>query len=269
MIKLYIDVLFVTNLAVCIVIISAAAQFTHSAVKPLRLFLGGAVGALSSLTVMQESKPLAIIIKLAAACLMSAVAFGTVKPFEMLKRTVSIVFAYLTFIAVVYLIWFMTGSGRIYIMFATVYFDVSVLTLIISCSACYMLMSVVERIYSTFSYRNGAYKIEVTLDGGSSYRFEALADTGNAVRDYITGKPVVVCISDKICGDLKLQERLPKGFRLLPYSTVSSASSLMWLTRPKTVKITDGKGISKSVDAAVGIVEGKDEQAVFNPSLLM
>lgn len=268
MIKLYLDVLFITNLAVCIVLISAAAQFSHTAIRPRRLFLAAAVGACASFTVMLGSKPLILIIKLAAAVAASAVAFGALDPRALIKRSFSLVFAYLTFIAAVYLIWFFTGSGRIYIMFATVYFDVSVLTLIFSCIACYTIMSVAERIYTSFAYKNSAYKIEVAFNGGS-YKLEALADTGNAVRDHITGKPVVVCISDKICSDLKLRDGLPKGFRLLPYSTVSSPVSLMWLTRPQTLKITDGKGNTKPVDAAVGIVEGSDEQAVFNPMLLV
>lgn len=268
MVKLYLDVLYITNLAVFIVIVASAAEFSHTAIKPHRLFLSAALGACSSFTVMLSSMPAAVVIKLVAAVIMSAVAFSEVRPLSLLKRSISLVFSYLTFIAIVYLLWFMTGSGRIYIMFATVYFDVSVLTLIFSCIACYTLISVAERIYSSYAYRNGAYKIEIVFDGGS-YSFEALADTGNAVRDYVTGKPVVVCISDKICADMQLRERLPKGFRLLPYSTVSSSSSLMWLTRPKEIKITDGKGKVKPVNAAVGIVEGKNEQAVFNPSLLI
>ena len=266
LVKLYIDVLFVTNLAISIVLISAAAEFTHSVVSPKRLFAASLIGALSSLSIMTGSKAVSVSVKLAAIVIMCAIAFNTLKPRVLVKRSVILSLVQLTFLAAVYLLWYFTGSGKIYILYGTVYFDVSVLTLVFAGIACYTIISAAEKLYSEYTYRNGAYKVQLTIKD-RSYSFEALADTGNMVRDHITGKPVVVLISDKICSDFDLFETLPEGFRIMPYTTVSS-SSLMWIAKPQDIKISDGKGNVKPVSAAVGIVEGSSEQAIFNPGLL-
>ena len=91
MIKLYVDVLFVTNLAVCIVLVSAAASFLHISVSVPRTFAAAAIGALSSLSVLTGSMAASAVIKLAASVAVCAVAFNTLSPRKLFKRT----FAYI------------------------------------------------------------------------------------------------------------------------------------------------------------------------------
>lgn len=266
MIKLYVDVLFVTNLAVCIVLVSAAASFLHISVSVPRTFAAAAIGALSSLSVLTGSMAAATVIKIMASVIVCAVAFNTASPRKLFKRIFAYLAAYMTFLAAVYIIWYITGCGRIYIIYGTVYFDVSIITLVFSCIACYTLVSVAERIYTEHIYNNTAYKLFFKIND-KSYAFEALADTGNMARDHLSGTPVIVCVSDKMCSDWELAQTLPRGFRLMPYSTVSG-DSLMWLAKPQELRICDGKGNTKPLKATIGIVEGSSEQAIFNPCLL-
>lgn len=266
MVKLYIDVLLITNLVISIVQIGVAAAVTHSKIPPARLLAAGGVGALSSLTVLLPGYAAAVCIKIFLIAASAGVAFKTIRPKELLRKSAVLAFVRLTFTALVFLIWHFARPCRLYIIFGTVYLDVSILTLIFSCCGCYLVLSLIERLWDRYKYENTAYSVSLTL-GGREYRFEALADTGNLARDYLTGKPVVVIMSEKICTELGLRNGLPRGFRLLPVSTVGG-SSLMWLTKPQSLKITSGRGTSKQVGAYVGLVDSTGEQAVFNPCLL-
>ena len=66
-----------------------------------------------------------------------------------------------------------------------------------------------------------------------------------------------------------LNENISSGFRLIPFSTVSS-DGLIPIKSMQVIKITDENGNCKDVRACIGITGcDTDEQiAIFNPGIL-
>lgn len=267
MVKIYIDVLLVTNIAINVVQIWTAGALCNRAAKPLRLMIASSIGALASLTVLMPSKVLIAAVKVAVAFISCAAAFRERKPLKLIKLTCALGISKLVFLSLVYLLSFFTGTARIYIIYGTIYLDVSVLSLVAACCGCYLIVSVIERLCFARHYGSGAYSASFVF-GEKNYRFEAIADTGNCAKDYLTGKPVVVFMSGRVCEEMELDSRLPEGFRLLPYET-ASGDGLMWITDKAKVTITDGKGNSRTPDAYLGFVRSDSEKALFNPCLLL
>lgn len=88
--------------------------------------------------------------------------------------------------------------------------------------------------------------------GGRRLRFMALRDTGNALVDPVTGKPVLVLdpqIAKELTGLTPKQLKHPvesvetlRGLRLVPYNTIGQAGALMLAMRVENVKMGKQKG---------------------------
>ncbi len=88
-------------------------------------------------------------------------------------------------------------------------------------------------VMTTLDVRCGPHRVTLT----------ALIDSGNLLRDALTGLPVIV-ISRRAAmqlGQLPQGSTLPQGMRLMPVRTVNG-DSLMALFRPDTVSLRDGNG---------------------------
>ena len=91
---------------------------------------------------------------------------------------------------------------------------------------------------------------------------EGLADTGNCLVDFFTGKPVMICSAADI-------GELPKGTakRLIPVNTVSG-EGLMEIFRPDEVLISaENEKKRHSADVMIGLGETHGK-AIFNPKNL-
>lgn len=89
---------------------------------------------------------------------------------------------------------------------------------------------------------------------GKSIRLTALRDTGNMLRDPVTGTPVLILgskVSQELTGLSKSQLQRPievmrqppiPGLRLIPYKTISEASGFILGLRIQTVRVGDWKG---------------------------
>lgn len=92
--------------------------------------------------------------------------------------------------------------------------------------------------------------------GGQRLSLTALTDTGNTLRDPLTGDPVMVVgaqIAKKLLGLTEQQLRTPSqtlcaarlpGMRLIPYKTVDTNSGMLLAMMLKDVKIGNRKGSS-------------------------
>lgn len=92
--------------------------------------------------------------------------------------------------------------------------------------------------------------------GGKSMRLTALHDTGNTLRDPVTGNPVLVVsadVAEELLGVTPQQLRYPvatvsdsalPGLRLIPYRSVGQSAGLLLALCLKEVKIGNWKGSS-------------------------
>jgi stage II sporulation protein GA (sporulation sigma-E factor processing peptidase) len=115
-----------------------------------------------------------------------------------------------------------------------------------------------------------------TADGGyrvciryrcCTVQLRGLADTGNSLVDFFTGKPVIVCDAAGFAG-IDTDAFPPKGFRLLPIATVSGSGMIPVFQPDEVVIYTEQTGRCQQVDALVGLGERGNGMAIFHPRVL-
>lgn len=126
----------------------------------------------------------------------------------------------------------------------------------------------------------GASYVPVQIrHNGKKMSITAMEDTGNTLRDPITGRPVLVvssAIAQSLLGLTEQQLRDPvktmaegaiPGLRLIPFSTVGSAAQLLLAMRIGEVKIGNWKGSSLVAFAPVGLDREGTYQALTGGAL--
>ena len=100
-------------------------------------------------------------------------------------------------------------------------------------------------------------------------QLQGLADTGNSLVDFFSGKPVIICDGTKFA-DIAPSPSAPppKGFRLLPCETVSGNGLIPVFQPDEVVIYAERTGRYRKVDALIGIGERENERAIFNPKIL-
>lgn len=265
---IYIDVLIILNIYVNFFLIRSAAKIMHAPVKNFRCILASVYGSLFSLLILvpEMGVLLNLFIKLAAAFTIVLAAFG----FHSISRFIigSITFFAVNFIfaGVIYAVYSLLKPS--FISFGNTYFyvDFSLIILILMTAALYFAVCGIKFLSDKSHQDTGCYKVIIRCSGGV-ISMKGLADTGNSLVDFFSGKPVIICSKHAVGSVFDFEKKPPKGFRLLPYSTVSE-HSLIPVFRPEEVIILDEiSGKRKSVDAVIGL--GKDcSEAIFNPKLL-
>lgn len=266
---IYVDVLIVLNIYVNFFLLRITAGITHSPLRIGRCAAASVYGSLFSLTILlpELGTFLSLLIKLAAAVSIVAFAFGLRGKKRLMLNTAAFFTANFVLAGTVYGVYTLLRPEFIHFNNACFYIDFSLLILIITTAALYFAVRIL-RIF-TDKAPDGDYRVFIR-SGDKVLSLTGLADTGNALVDYFTGSPVIIC-SEESYSELTGTELdislLPKGFRLLPCTAVSGRG-LIPVFRPDEVLISScTNGGRKPVDAVIGFGEcgGK---AVFNPKLL-
>lgn len=276
---IYIDVLIILNIYVNFFLLKATARLTHTPLKTSRCIVSSVIGSLFSLTIflpdMNFLIPLAI--KLGAAVIITALAFGIKDKRQTLKLVFFFYIVNFIFGGIIMLFYLTFRPG--FIAFGNTYFyvDFSLLSLVVFTAVSYFAVTAVRRLMDRGCDTKGKYKV-VIRQSGKTVSVDALADTGNSLVDIFSGKPVIVCRSADLqdIADLPSEpavenaELLYKtnGLRFIPYSTIGN-TGMIAVFSPEEIVICDSEsGRTKKVDAMIGI-DAKDVPAVFNPKLLL
>ncbi|MCM1529349.1 MAG: sigma-E processing peptidase SpoIIGA [Alistipes sp.] len=266
---IYVDVLIVLNIYVNYFLLRMTAAITHSRLKAVRCFLAALYGSFFSLLILapELNSAVTLLIKLAAAVTVVMAAFGIHGYIRLIKNTAAfftVNFAAAGAVYAVY-IWFKPDFMR----FGNSYFyiDFSLLILILVTAGLYFLLCLFRRFFR--SSECDSYRVMIRR-GRNTVVVDGLADTGNRLRDYFSGKPVIICGRDDLLplelGEIST-ERLPKGFRLLPCTTVSAEGLIPVFHADELLIINSVTGERKSVDAMIGIGEHSG-RAVFDPKII-
>lgn len=265
---IYVDVLIVLNIYVNYFLLRMTAAITHSRLKTVRCFLAALYGSFFSLLILAPELPAAVtlLIKLAAAVTVVMAAFGIRGCVRLLKNTAAFFTVNFLLAGTVYAVyaWFKPDFMRLGNSYF--YIDFSLLILILVTAGLYFALCLFRR----FSRGGGNDSFKVMIRFGRNRAvMEGLADTGNRLRDYFSGKPVIICGREDLLplglGDVSA-DRLPQGFRLLPCSTVSADGLIPVFHADELLIINSATGERKSVDAMVGIGEHSGK-AVFDPKI--
>ena len=271
---IYIDVLIVINAYTTYFTLKAAALLLHTSYKISRLIFASVLGGFISLTALIPLDGLTgTLLRIFLTGLIAIAAFG----FEGFKRLIltSAVTAVSGAIICggVMLLRECTGNSFFASVRGYVYLDVSILTLIFSTTAVYIIISLFRRFLDK-PLESNMVKLEIKHKD-CTVILNAYADSGNNLCDFLTGLPVIVCNAEKLRGivpEPEIKDEIPKGVRIIPFSSVGG-SGIITAFKPDLIIFHKENGDKKAVSALVGTgktaLEKENFDAIFNPKLLI
>ena len=205
-------------------------------------------------------------VKAAAGIFLALVAFGGE---ERLFRLTVLLFAVSCAMAGGVLGVGLLSGGAIPAVNGIFYTDIDARVLLVTATAAYLLLSLVFRAAAAHGVAGELVNVRVSL-GGRSVELTALHDTGNSLRDPLTGRHVLV-LSPTAAGELlgvaaerlqndpvallsELRRLSPaRKPRLIPYSAVGTPEGLMLAFRADWARI--GGGYEREVTVAISPTE--------------
>lgn len=280
---IYVDILIITNIYANYFMLRATAKFTHSPVSNSRCIAAAVTGSFFSLIILLPSLNTMslLIFRLAAAILMVIIAFKKKSIHELYRTALVFFFVCCLFAGTEYAFSLLDTGKNLLWHNSVLYVDISLLTLTVSTITAYCFLCILRRFLDGGNEFDGDYTL-IIIHGSKQTSVKAACDSGNNLTDSFSGKPVIVCSKNSIAPlfeEKQLQyavssgydedSGLPvKGWRVIPFSTVSS-SGLMPSFLPTGVYLKNNEtGKIKYVEAYIGISEKDMEYAVFSPKLL-
>lgn len=267
----YVDTLFLLNLAINYALLLGTGRFSGLPYKRLRLLLAALAGAAYAVAVcipdlrFLNSAPG----KIAAGIAMVLIGFGFGRIKQFLKYLFLFFLVALIFGGGVMAIYIASGgaSDRAWqnLSEGVLYSHISLRVLIISVALCYGVVS----LFFDGAGRHGGFsgdavRVKIT-DRGKTAVFTALMDTGNTLRDPVTNSPVLIAepaavavllpreirglFDDRSVQDpaglMEALSDMPRpdgiswaaGFRLIPYRTVGKDAGMLLSFRPEKVEV--------------------------------
>jgi len=247
----YIDVLFFVNLAINISLIMCSGYILKLRVKGLRLFASAAAGAFYSCFIFigNIDALYSLAMRIVVAAFMMLLAFGLCSVTALIKRIIVFLGSTLSLAVLMLCVLYFSDVGiRLggVIKNGVFYFNIPTHYMLLCSISAYGIIYGLERFFKMTSARSFA---RVTLNHlGKTVELKALIDTGNMLRDPLSGRKVLIAQADKLSplfdfdvenmfSDQKIPENLPRGFRLIPYSSIGNQNGLMAAFVPDTVKV--------------------------------
>ncbi len=281
---IYLDVLLITNIYVNYFLLKGTARISHTALTVKRCIAASVFGSVTAMTIFFPVMNFFVIavIKLLGAMFIIRVAFAKLSLKRFIKLT--LIFFGISFIfgGVMVAICEITKASAIIVNNYSLYFDISTFTLAVSTIIAYVVICVICNILDKKCNANHSFKVIVELCG-ERLSLGGICDTGNSLVDTFTGKPVIICHSEKLFKLANLDENKQydaegyldalkgfKGVRLLPYSTICN-SGIIPAFLADGILIENEKGEIKPVDAYIGLSQKQNSEfeAIFNPRLLI
>lgn len=270
---IYIDVLIIINTYITYFTLKATARLLHAGYNPKRLILASVLGGISSVTAaLPLGFVLLTILRLFLTAGITYTAFGRSCLKQLLLRSVVNITGAMLISGAAILLREVTGNSIFCSANGYAYLDISVMTLIISTAAVYGIITLFRRI-SDKQVNTGLLTVMIK-NGNKTASLKAYPDSGNNLRDFLTGKPVIVCRREKlkeiIPEGYDNPEDIPKGVRLIPFSSVGG-SGIIRAFRAENVVIKKENGEEKAVDVLIGTgsINEEDFDAILNPKILI
>lgn len=276
---IYVDVLLVLNIYVTYLLVKATARFSHIAIRPVNLVISSVTGSLFSLIILVPhiGTFLMFLIKSCAAFLIVFLAFGKKNIIEYLKTVIFFFVINFAFAGIILALKYFFSPQFIHLNNSFVYMDFSLLSLVIFTAAAYFIICGIRFLVDKSKESQGNFSVIIKNDN-KIFTCQGIADTGNALTDVFSGRPVVIfpvsCFSDfedKQAGSLTLYEHMindksMKGVRLIPYATIGGDGTIPAFIPDEVIIKSDNK--YKAVDVMIGI-NSKETAAIFNPKILI
>lgn len=252
----YIDSLFIINLVVNYIMLLVTAKICAASVRRLRLLGAAAAGAAYAVAAVIPAAAFlsSPFVKIAFGILMALAAFGGQVRFI---RTTLVFFAVSAAFGGVVMAASLFGGGSV---FGGLFTSASLRILILSFVVGYVILTLV---FKRSARHKGGTIVPVTVrHAGREVLVRALRDTGNALADPLSGRPVMIAgVGDlkplftsgvaavlsglgksgavEVLEELSEHERTMR-FSLIPYSTVGVSGGMLLAFKPDEI-VVDGK----------------------------
>jgi len=257
---IYIDVLFAVNFILNTVVLCTEARILKLPIKLIKLFLGSALGAFYACFVYAFNKGYfaGFTVQSIFAVLITYLTFGKCSLRAILKRT-AFFFAVNWMYALMMLgILYFTDIG-IHIGGAikngVFYFNLSLRHILIISAVAAVILRLTSFLFK--KHTSLEYAIITIYHKGKTVELTALIDTGNSLKDPISGKCAVIVqrnmaepLFDHKLKKINMEnpDTLPLGFRLIPFSCIGSAKGVLPAFIPENLAI-NGKTHKNTVVA--------------------
>lgn len=190
---IYADVLVVVNVYITYFLLKSTALLTKKKPDRFRLFIASLLGGVYSLTVLLPEKIQSYlsVVRFVAAVAFVFIAFGFSSPKVFLRLNLSFLFCSFVFAGLMLALWYFICPSGMYFNGTVVYFDIDILTLVILTIGCYAFLKLFDRLFRTRAPVNTMFLCKVVYND-REYVLNAFLDTGNSLKDYFTGKPVII-----------------------------------------------------------------------------
>lgn len=283
MITVYIDVLFLINFLMNVLILEGCEIVAGEMTTKIRKAASAGLGAIVSCAVFFPKFEFftSIAMKAALSAAMVFCAYKIKSPKHFFKLTAA--FYITSFVFAGGLTAFLTMSeigskiGAIYSN-GTWYFNLPWKYFVLSCIGVYCLLSFVGRMRKKKIAKKAAERDVVIFVKGERCVVKGIVDTGNSLFDPIMGEPVIVCdyellqnIIPKDGGDVfDAIQKAGLKLRAVPFTSVGKENGIMAGFCPDRVEI-DKKCVKKCV---VGVSERRlfkdeDYRVLLNPDLII
>lgn len=265
---IYVDVLIILNIYVNYFLLRITARFTHSPLKIKRCIISAVYGSFYSLFILvpQINVFLNILIKLFAITTIVIIAFGFQGNKRFIINTLSFLSANFILAGTIYAVYSWLKPEFIHFNNSYFYIDFSLMILVVTTTLMYFAIHITESLFNKTPDDIECYSIFIKYKN-KIISLDGLADSGNLLIDFFTGSPVIICDKKKFSDIIDNYNDIPKGFRVIPCSTISDSGFII-IFKPDEILIKNNlNGERKKVNAVIGLGENSGN-AIFNPKLL-
>ena len=277
---IYVDILIITNIYINFFILKAVSKITHNHISGLKCTFAAALGSLFSLIILLPSlnSLLLLLVRIFSAAVMVLAAFHGKSISELYKIGLVFFSVCLLFAGVEYAVAGFIGENNSLWHNSVLYVNISLLTLIISTIAAYVILCIFRRFLDGNKDFDGDFTL-IIVNGDKKISVKAVCDSCNNLIDFFSGRPVVICskslieplFEEKVLEYVvaSAENKALKGWRNIPFSTINSGG-VMPSFKPAAVYIKNNEsGDVKEIDAYIGVAAQELEYAVFNPKILL
>ena len=272
---IYADVLFAVNLLADYALLLGVRRFLHLHGPPLRLLCGAAVGALFAVGSVCLPLPswVGSLLTVPTAFLVSAAAFSPLGRRGLLRAAAGFYVAGFLLAGMLLLVWQAFRPPGLYIKNNVVYYPVSLPVFFVLLCLLYGLSALLSRLVGETPPDRLFCRLRVCACG-ETVTLPAKLDTGCALREPFSGRPVVLASAGALGNALPPAVRTylssgeaRPGLRLVPYDTVEG-HGLLPAFFPDTVTDEAGHRLCCCIAVSRGPIGGSGFAAIVNPAAL-
>ena len=273
----YADILIILNFLVDYFLLSVSAAILRLKPHLLRQLAAAGIGGFSSLYIfVPETGIIVGVLYRAAVCsVMVLCGFGFKSTKRFLRAAGVLFLVTCAYGGIMTAVWSFLRPSGMTVVNSVVYFDISPAVLIGASVIAYLLFILLSAIFSKTSKFAERCEITVTAEE-KSVTMEGIVDTGNSVKDCLSGCEVIIAdgeyVKELLGSDTPENDiRLKSRYRILPCSTVSGGGALDGF-RCDSAVITDGERTVKLDKPILAISKTPlkdDSQAIVNPEIFI